>query len=71
MPPVLAAVTLAYNINLFGSITHYASGQAAVYYGSGFMNLKEVRSLTLTTSCPPPSSPNDARPPPNPNDARI
>jgi DASS family divalent anion:Na+ symporter len=42
VPPVLAAMTLAYNINLFGSITHYASGQAAVYYGAGFMKLDEV-----------------------------
>lgn len=42
VPPVLAAMTLAYSINLFGSITHYASGQAAVFYGSGFMSLPEV-----------------------------
>ena len=38
-------MTLAYSINLFGSITHYASGQAAVYYGSGFMRLGEVFSM--------------------------
>lgn len=42
MPPVLAAMSLAYSINLFGSLTHYASGQAAAYYGSGFMRLSEV-----------------------------
>eukprot|EP00197_Chlamydomonas_leiostraca_P013069 CAMPEP_0202870626 /NCGR_PEP_ID=MMETSP1391-20130828/16250_1 /ASSEMBLY_ACC=CAM_ASM_000867 /TAXON_ID=1034604 /ORGANISM="Chlamydomonas leiostraca, Strain SAG 11-49" /LENGTH=530 /DNA_ID=CAMNT_0049551235 /DNA_START=165 /DNA_END=1758 /DNA_ORIENTATION=+ len=42
VPPVLAAMTLAYQVNLFGSITHYASGQAAVFYGSGFMSLPEV-----------------------------
>ncbi|GFH32755.1 uncharacterized protein HaLaN_32028, partial [Haematococcus lacustris] len=42
VPPVLAAMTLAYSINLFGSLTHYASGQAAVFYGSGFMSLPEV-----------------------------
>ena len=40
---MLAAMTLAYSINLFGSITHYASGQAAIFYGSGFMSLPEVR----------------------------
>jgi hypothetical protein len=40
---VLAAMTLAYSINLFGSLTHYASGQAAVFYGSGYMSLPEVR----------------------------
>ena len=27
VPPVLAAMSLAYSVNLFGSITHYASGQ--------------------------------------------
>jgi DASS family divalent anion:Na+ symporter len=42
VPPVLAAMTLAYSINLFGSISHYASGQAAVFYGSGYMTLPEV-----------------------------
>lgn len=42
VPPTLAAMSLAYAINLFGSITHYASGQAAVYYGSGFMTLPEI-----------------------------
>lgn len=30
---VLAALSLAYNTNLFGALTHYSSGQAAVYYG--------------------------------------
>ena len=33
VPGVLAALALAYNTNLFGSLTHYSSGQAAVYYG--------------------------------------
>lgn len=45
VPPVLAAMTLAYSVNLFGSLTHYASGQAAAYYGSGFMRLNEVFSM--------------------------
>ena len=35
-------MSLAYNTNLFGSITQFASGQAAVYYGVGFMSLREV-----------------------------
>lgn len=39
---MLAAMSLAYNVNLFGSITHYASGQAAVYCGSGFVRINEV-----------------------------
>ena len=33
VPGVLAALALAYNTNLFGAISHYSSGQAAVYYG--------------------------------------
>jgi DASS family divalent anion:Na+ symporter len=30
-------------------MTHYASGQAAVYYGSGFMRLQDV--FTLGAAC--------------------
>lgn len=33
VPVVLAALSLGYTADLFGSITHYSSGQAAVYYG--------------------------------------
>jgi len=33
VPGVVAALALAYNTNLFGALTHYSSGQAAVYYG--------------------------------------
>lgn len=33
VPGVLAALALAFNTNLFGALTHYSSGQAAVYYG--------------------------------------
>eukprot|EP00958_Prasinococcus_capsulatus_P005581 scaffold539_cov359-Prasinococcus_capsulatus_cf.AAC.16 len=32
-PPVLAAIVFAINSNAFGSITHYSSGQSAIYYG--------------------------------------
>ncbi|KAH1030993.1 hypothetical protein J1N35_043167 [Gossypium stocksii] len=42
VPGVLAAMALAYNTNLFGSITHYSSGQAAVYYGAGYIELPDV-----------------------------
>ena len=38
-PPVLAALTLAFNTNLFGAVTHYASGQSAVYFASGHLEL--------------------------------
>lgn len=42
VPPKLAALSLAYNVSLFGSLTPYASGQAAVYCGAGFLKLREV-----------------------------
>uniref|UniRef100_A0A2P2NY51 Uncharacterized protein MANES_10G103900 n=1 Tax=Rhizophora mucronata TaxID=61149 RepID=A0A2P2NY51_RHIMU len=42
VPGVLAALALAYNTNLFGSLTHYSSGQAAVYYGAGYVDLPDV-----------------------------
>lgn len=42
VPPLLAALALGFLSNLFGSITHFGSGQAAVYYGSGYLALQEV-----------------------------
>ncbi|KAE8721807.1 Dicarboxylate transporter 2.1 [Hibiscus syriacus] len=42
VPGILAALALAYNTNLFGAITHYSSGQAAVYYGAGYVDLSDV-----------------------------
>ena len=42
VPSVLAALSLSFLSNLFGSITHYGSGQAAVYIGSGYLELKDV-----------------------------
>ena len=33
VPGVMAALSLSYSTNLFGALTHYSSGQAAVYYG--------------------------------------
>jgi DASS family divalent anion:Na+ symporter len=41
VPPVLACLCLSYNGNCFGGITHFASGQAAIYYGGGYCSLKE------------------------------
>ena len=38
-PPVLAALTIPFHTNLFGGITHYASGQSAVFYGSGYYDM--------------------------------
>ncbi|CAL9122929.1 unnamed protein product [Musa acuminata var. zebrina] len=45
VPGVLAALALAYNTNLFGALTHYSSGQAAVYYGAGYVELPDVFRL--------------------------
>ncbi|KAK6135456.1 hypothetical protein DH2020_030801 [Rehmannia glutinosa] len=42
VPGVLAALGLAYNTNLFGALTHYSSGQAAVYFGAGYVDLPDV-----------------------------
>lgn len=39
VPGVLAALALSYNTNLFGALTHYSSGQAAVYYGGAPFSL--------------------------------
>ena len=38
-PPVLAGLSMAFHTNLFGAITHYASGQGAVYFGAGYVDL--------------------------------
>jgi len=42
VPPPLAALSLAFNTDNMGGMTHYASGQAAVYYGSGEISLKKL-----------------------------
>lgn len=42
VPGVLAALALAFNTNLFGALTHYSSGQAAVYFGAGYVDLPDV-----------------------------
>lgn len=39
VPGILAALSLAYTSNLFGAITHYASGQSAVFFGAGYQEL--------------------------------
>ena len=41
-PATLGVLMLGYLTNLFGSLTHYASGQAAVYYASGYVTLPEM-----------------------------
>ena len=55
VPPVLGTLTLAYTTNLFGAITHYSSGQAAVYYGAGYTDLPTTFRMVraLCPSCVP------------------
>lgn len=48
VPGLFAALALGYNTNLFGALTHYSSGQAAVYYGG---NLVEAYLFYLTEYC--------------------
>ncbi|KAG0494675.1 hypothetical protein HPP92_005669 [Vanilla planifolia] len=50
VPAVLAALALAYNTNLFGALTHYSSGQAAVYYGAGYVDLPDVFKIGFLTA---------------------
>eukprot|EP00213_Chloropicon_mariensis_P002813 CAMPEP_0197474288 /NCGR_PEP_ID=MMETSP1309-20131121/5746_1 /TAXON_ID=464262 /ORGANISM="Genus nov. species nov., Strain RCC998" /LENGTH=566 /DNA_ID=CAMNT_0043013885 /DNA_START=269 /DNA_END=1969 /DNA_ORIENTATION=- len=38
-PPILAALTIPFHTNLFGGMTHYASGQSAVFFGSGYYDM--------------------------------
>jgi len=51
VPPVLGTLTLAYTTNLFGAITHYSSGQAAVYYGAGYTDLPTTFRMVRITLC--------------------
>ena len=44
-PPVLCALALAFNTNLFGAITPFCSGQAAVYSGAGFIRQGDFLKL--------------------------
>ncbi|KAK1417605.1 hypothetical protein QVD17_26735 [Tagetes erecta] len=51
VPRVLAALVLAYNTNLFGALTHYSSGQAAVYFGAGYVDLPDIFKIGLIMAC--------------------
>ncbi|MEH0861917.1 anion permease [Halobacteriovorax sp. DPLXC-1] len=41
IPPYLMAITLGFFSNLFGCLTHYGSGPAPVFFGSGYVELSE------------------------------
>ncbi|MCD9644799.1 cytochrome P450-dit2 [Datura stramonium] len=47
VPGLFAALALGYNTNLFGALTHYSSGQAAVYYGAGYVELRDVFKMGI------------------------
>ncbi|KAK1404177.1 dicarboxylate transporter 2.1, chloroplastic-like [Heracleum sosnowskyi] len=47
VPGLVAALALAFNTNLFGALTHYSSGQAAVYYGAGYVKLLDILKLGI------------------------
>jgi DASS family divalent anion:Na+ symporter len=38
-PPLLAALVLGFIGNLFSSLTHYGTGPAPVFFGSGYVEL--------------------------------
>ncbi|KAM3275910.1 hypothetical protein ACQJBY_044353 [Aegilops geniculata] len=50
VPGVLSALALAFNTNLFGALTHYSSGQAAVYFGAGYLELPDIFRLGFVTA---------------------
>jgi DASS family divalent anion:Na+ symporter len=49
-PPLLAALVLAFFSNLFSSMTHYGTGPAPVYFGSGFVPLRTWWGLGFVIS---------------------
>lgn len=49
-PAVLAALVLAFFSNLFSSMTHYGTGPAPVYFGSGYVKLSKWWSLGFMIS---------------------
>ncbi|PID85689.1 MAG: anion permease [Chloroflexi bacterium] len=40
-PPMLSALVLAFFSNLFSSMTHYGTGPAPVYFGSGYVEMAD------------------------------
>ncbi|CAN6211001.1 unnamed protein product [Urochloa humidicola] len=50
VPRTLSALALAFNTNLFGALTHYSSGQAAVYFGAGYIELPDVFRVGFVTA---------------------
>lgn len=38
-PPMLAALVLGFSSNLFGTLTHYGSGPAPIFFGAGYIKV--------------------------------
>ncbi|KAJ0692056.1 putative solute carrier family 13 [Helianthus annuus] len=47
VPGTLSTLLLAYNTDLFGALTHYSSGYAAIYYGAGYVKLWDFFKLGI------------------------
>jgi divalent anion:Na+ symporter, DASS family len=49
-PPMAAALLLGFLSNLYGALTHYASGPAAIFYGSHYVHLKDWWRISFIIS---------------------
>lgn len=49
-PPIFAALALGFIGNLFGAISHYASGPSGVIYGSGYVKVPEWFRIAFVMS---------------------
>lgn len=49
-PPFLAIAALAYASNIMGGLTHYGSGPAPLFYGSGYIDVKSWWKLGFILS---------------------
>ncbi|MPN62190.1 putative malate transporter YflS [bioreactor metagenome] len=49
-PPYLAAMGLAVLSNLMAGLTHYATGAAPIYFGTGFIDQKDWWRIGFTSS---------------------
>ncbi len=49
-PPELAALILAFFSNLFGGLTHYGSGPAPIFFGTGYVTVGEWWKVGLIVS---------------------
>lgn len=49
-PPMLAALILGFFGNLFGSLTHYGSGPAPIFFGAGYVSQGKWWTVGLIVS---------------------